>query len=65
MEFMEYRAYCTKQGQELTLCKFWIREDGEIDVDNLPSKYDIAELLQALRLYDIHSEFTGKVDDDE
>jgi len=64
MEFLQYRAYCVKQGQELTLCKFWVREDGEIDSENLPSKYDIAELLQALRLYDVHAEFTGKVEDE-
>lgn len=64
MEFMEYRAYCYKQGQEFTLCKFWIDEDGEVDQDNLPSKVATAELLQAMRVYEIQIEFTGKVEDD-
>lgn len=64
MEFMEYRAYYNKQGQEFTLCKFWIGDDGEIDRDNLPSSAGIADLLQALRSYEVHLEFTGRVEDD-
>jgi hypothetical protein len=65
MEYMEYRAYCTKQGQEFTLCKFWIDENGDVDEDNLPSKKPLAELLQALRIYEVHVEFTGRVEDEE
>lgn len=65
MEFMEYRAYCTKQGQDTTLCTFWIDDEGNIDEDNLPSKKPLAELLQALRLYEVHVEFTGRVEDEE
>ena len=61
---MEYRAYCNKQGKEINLCKFWIDENGEVDQENLPNKASTAELLQALRLYQVHVEFTGKVDDD-
>jgi len=63
-EFMEYRAYCNKQGQEFTLCKFWIDEEGEVDTDNMPSKRAMASLLQALRLYDVQVEFTGRVEDE-
>ena len=64
MEYMEYRAYCTKQGQEFTLCKFWIDKNGDVDEDNLPSKGATAELLQSLRIYEVHVEFTGRVEDD-
>ena len=64
MEYIEHRAYCHKQGQEFTLCKFWIGDNGEIDQDNLPSSKGIAELLQALRLYEVHIEFTGRVEND-
>jgi hypothetical protein len=63
-EFMEYRAYCNKQGQDTTLCKFWIAENGEIDTHNLPNSGGIARLLQALRLYEVHTEFTGRVEDE-
>lgn len=66
MEFMEYRAYCHKHGErEFTLCKFWVDENGNIDEDNLPSSKGIAALLQALRLYEVHVEFTGRVEDEE
>jgi hypothetical protein len=63
-EYMEYRAYCSKQGEEFTLCKFWIDDQGEIDTHNLPSQGDIAQLLQALRLYDVQVDFTGRVEDE-
>ena len=66
MEYMEYRAYCQKQEErEVTLCKFWIDGSGEVDRDNLPSPRDISALLQALRLYEVHIEFTGRVEDEE
>jgi len=63
-EYMEYRAYCSKQGEEFTLCKFWIDENGEVDTHNLPNRGDTAKLLQALRLYDVQVEFTGRVEDE-
>jgi len=64
MEYMQYRAYYTKQDKEFTLCKFWIDEEGEIDMDNFPSNQSMANLLQALRIYDVHVEFTGRVEDE-
>ena len=65
MEYMGYRAFCTKQGKDITLCTFWIDDNGNIDEENLPSKKPIVELLQALRLYDVSVEFTGMVEDEE
>lgn len=64
MDFMQYRVYCVKQEKEETLCKFWVNDLGEIDQENLPNKASTAELLQALRVYDVHVEFTGKIEDD-
>ena len=62
MEYIEYRAYCHKDRErEHTICKFWVCDDGEIDLENLPGKRDTAALLQAMRAYEIYVEPTGKV----
>lgn len=65
MRFMEYRAYCVKQKQEVDLCRFWINEKGEVDTQNLPDSGDIGQLLQSLRLYEVHVEFTGRIEDEK
>lgn len=64
MEFMQYRAYYTHLGEQIELCKFWINENGDIDSDNLPSNGEVARLLQAIRLHDIHTEFTGRIENE-
>lgn len=65
MEFMQYRAYYSLLGREVEICKFWIDENGDIDSDNLPSNGEVAKLLQAMRLHEIFTEFTGRVEDEE
>lgn len=66
MEYMQYRAYYKNalSNKDEEICKFWIDENGEVDVDNLPPNRDVATLLQRLRLYEIHVEFTGRIEDD-
>lgn len=64
MEFMQYRAYYTHLNKEVELCKFWIDENGDIDSENLPSNGEVARLLQAIRLHDIYTEFTGRIENE-
>jgi len=64
MKYAEYRVYCNRENREHPLCKFWLDESGNVDEDNLPSKGEIARLLQALRIYEAHVEFTGKVENE-
>ena len=44
---------------------FWIDEDGQIDVDNLPNDLDVARILKALMHSDLSVEQTDEVDYDE
>lgn len=37
-------------GKEQLLGTFWIDENGDVDVDNLPSLQEIAKLLQFMRI---------------
>ena len=64
MEFIQYRVYYSHLNKEVEVCRFWIDENGEIDSDNLPSNGAIARLLQAIRLHEIHVEFTGRIEDE-
>lgn len=64
MEWLEQRMYYVVDKKEIFLCKFWIDETGEVDIENLPTPQEIAILFKQMRLREIHVEFTGVIVED-
>lgn len=62
MEFLEQRVYDEKTDK--TICKFWIDETGEVDLENLPHPEEIGLLLKTLRLRNVEIEFTGRIENE-
>lgn len=42
-------TYIDFKGQNRLIGMFWVDDNGNVDPDNLPSSYDLCDLLKALK----------------
>lgn len=61
-EHYEYKASYKSNNEEKEICRFWVDENGDVDIDNLPHGKEIALLLKVLKLKNVEIEFTGRID---
>lgn len=65
MRYHQQKIYRDIRGKEQIIATFWIDDDGKIDMDNLPRIGEIATLLEALMVSDVHVVATGNVIEEE
>lgn len=62
IESFEQRVYYVLNGEEITLCYFWLNEDGEVgDNIRIPPE-ELAELFKQMKFREVHVEATGIIE---
>lgn len=65
MPFTQFAIkYKDIHGKEMMIDTFWVNDQNEIDMGELPGKTEIATLLKMLITKEVYAEETGSVVDD-